>query len=206
MTRRFQLGLGIFRRQTPAPSGARETALLERVMQEYWAPLVAYATRLLGDGATAEDLVQRGFVRLWERGHSLPEGAELRPFLYRVVRNLVANEWRRVRNRAHWIEDEALDAPCLLTTDGLLDARELETAVELAVEQLPPRRREIFVLSRYHGLSNAEIASLLDLSPQTVANTMVTALRDLRRLLAVHLESSSSNPTLQIVRRNASSR
>jgi RNA polymerase sigma-70 factor (family 1) len=175
------------------------TARLERLLVVYWAPLVGYAHRLLGDVATAEDVVQRAFVRLYERDHVLPVGDEIRPFLYRVVRNLVANEWRRDRIRERWFDEQRLDEERVALPDERLERLELRAAIALAVETLPARRREIFTLSRFHELSNDEISDVLGISPQTVANQLVSALRTLRELLRPH-HSMNQYPPLQIVR------
>jgi RNA polymerase sigma-70 factor (ECF subfamily) len=174
---------------------------LGELLREHWSHLVAYAFRLLGDLPAAEDVVQRGFVRLWERAHAVPSGDATRPFLYRMVRNLAANEWRRVETRQRWVDEESFSAPAVVRPDAALEGRELEAALTLAVERLPARRREIFVLSRYHGLANADIASVLGVSPQTVANQLVSALRDLRVLLGAHLHDTDY-PPLQVVRGN----
>ena len=160
---------------------------------------MAYATRLLGDAAAAEDVVQRAFVRMWERGHVVPPGDGVRPFLYRVVRNLASNEWRREQTHRSWVDGESAAPPPTAVPTQELEEHELATALAAAVERLPARRREVFVLSRYHSLSNAQIAEVLGISPQTVANQLVSALRDLRVLLAPHLEERPFLP-LQIVR------
>ena len=77
-----------------ARGGVPDAELMDDLVRRYWHPLVAYASRLLGDVAAAEDVVPQGFLRLWERKHVVPSGDEARPFLYKVVRNLAANEWR----------------------------------------------------------------------------------------------------------------
>jgi RNA polymerase sigma-70 factor (ECF subfamily) len=172
---------------------------LGELMRAHWPRLVAYAVRLLGDTASAEDIVQRAFVRLWERGHAIPVGDATRPFLYRVVRNLAANEHRRLATQRRWIDDESLSPPAVECPDQVFEGRDLEAALALAVERLPARRREIFVLSRYHGLANADIADVLGVSPQTVANQLVNALRDLRAMLGARL-GDAAYPPLKIVR------
>jgi RNA polymerase sigma-70 factor (ECF subfamily) len=183
-----------------APRSRGGTEALERALAEYWRPLVAYARRLLGDASAAEDVVQRAFVRLWERDHALPEGEALRPFLYRVVRNLVLNEWRRDGIRERWLAESSTEAEeVVLGPDRHLELLELQEAIDAAVESLPARRREIFVLSRFHGLTNAQIAEVLELSSQTIANQLVSALRTLRVLLRPHLGAADA-PMLQIVR------
>lgn len=168
-------------------------------LERYWRPLVAYVTRLLGDGAAAEDVVQRAFVRLWERGHAVPPGDAVRPFLYRVVRNLASNEWRRQQTYRAWLSDESTSIVPMAPPGLAVEERELASALAAAVERLPTRRREVFVLSRYHALSNAQIAEVLAISPQTVANQLVSALRDLRVMLGPHLDERPF-PALQIIR------
>jgi RNA polymerase sigma-70 factor (ECF subfamily) len=59
-----------------------------------------------------------------------------------------------------------------------------------ALRELPPRRREVFELVRFRGLSYSEVAVAMDLSPQTVANQMTLAHRDLRHLLGNYLSES----------------
>ena len=172
---------------------------LDRLLLQFWRPLVAYVSRLLNDTEAAEDVVQRAFVRLWERGHTVPAGDDLRPFLYRVVRNLATNEWRRRRTEQSWLEEESvLHSPTALPSRGL-EEDELVAALAAAVERLPARRREVFVLSRYHALSNAQIAEILSIAPQTVANQLVSALRELRVMLGPYLDERPV-PSLRIVR------
>ena len=81
---------------------------LDGLLRQFWRPLVAYAGRLLDDTEAAEDVVQRAFVRLWEHGHAIPTGDEVRPFLYRIVRNLASNEWRRRQTRRSWLDGESM--------------------------------------------------------------------------------------------------
>lgn len=183
-----------------ASAAAPDAETLGALLERFWRPLVAYASRLLGDRAAAEDVVQHAFVRLWEREHAIPEGDEARPFLYRVVRNLAANEWRRRQTHRSWLDDEsALPTPTVKPSQAV-EEDELAAALVAAVERLPARRREVFVLSRYHALTNAQIAHVLSIAPQTVANQLVSALRELRVMLGPHLDERPF-PALQIVRR-----
>ncbi len=176
-----------------------DAAALDDLLRRFWHPLVAYVARLLGETEAAEDVVQRAFVRLWERGHALPAGDEVRPFLYRMVRNLASNEWRRRQKQRSWLDEESLlHSTSVMPSQGP-EEDELAAALTAAVERLPARRREVFVLSRYHSLSNAQIAEVLSIAPQTVANQLVSALRELRVMLGPYLDERSF-PSLRIVR------
>ncbi|HEY9429243.1 MAG TPA: sigma-70 family RNA polymerase sigma factor [Gemmatimonadaceae bacterium] len=172
---------------------------LDGLLRQFWRPLVAYAGRLLDDTEAAEDVVQRAFVRLWEHGHAIPTGDEVRPFLYRIVRNLASNEWRRRQTRRSWLDRESMLHPHQAMPSQDVEEDELAAALAAAVERLPARRREVFVLSRYHALTNAQIAEVLSIAPQTVANQLVSALRELRVMLGPYLDERPV-PSLRIVR------
>ena len=166
---------------------AGDVDALEALLARYWAPLVAFVTRVAGAGE-AEDVVQETFCRLWEwRTAWRPEGS-VRGLLYRVARNLAIS--RRRRDDAHLRAARALGthdgAPActMAAADAAIEREELRQALDRVVGALPPRRREVFVLRCVHGLSYREIAGIMDTSTQTVANQLSRALTTLRRALA----------------------
>jgi RNA polymerase sigma-70 factor, ECF subfamily len=152
----------------------------ERLFQLHWGPLVRYARGIVGSSDGAEDIVQEAFLGLWQRREAVdPE--RVKAFLYRAVRNRSLNERRWSRVRDLWRDRESSverHAP-LADEEETSDRR-----VREAVASLPRRRREVFELARYHDMSYEQIAFTLAISPQTVANHMSAALRDLRRALA----------------------
>ncbi|MEP7382766.1 MAG: sigma-70 family RNA polymerase sigma factor [Gemmatimonadota bacterium] len=146
------------------------------LLARHWGPLVGFATSILRSDESSEDIVQSAFVRLWEE--RTPREAEHEvAWLYRTVRHLALNErrWRRVR--ATWRAQVLAQARLAPEPD---EEEANEPRVRSAVAALPRRRREVFELARFHGLSYRQIATALSLSPQTVANHMSAALRDLR--------------------------
>ena len=159
-----------------------------RIIFERYAPVfLAFARRLLRDADVAEDIVQNVFMRLWIGRERIDEGRNLRNYLMVSVRNEIycylrmAFNARREPDSAHMAEVEDT-APGL---ENELSARELELIVEKAVEKMPPRRREIFILSRHRHLSNAEIARQLGLSVRTVEKHIELALSEIRNLLHI---------------------
>lgn len=154
---------------------------LQELLDRYWRPLLRYASRLV-DSDDAQDLVQEAFVRLWERRATWRPEASPRVLLYTIVRNLAFNHRKSaaVRGRSDLMGRLPRPAGTASPLD-LLNASELDQAIEAAIAGLPPRRREVLLLARYHDLSRAEIAELLELSPQTVANHLglaIAALKD----------------------------
>lgn len=181
--------------------GARSEALLERVrlgdeaaleglIELYWAPLLRYARSIVGS-ADAEDVVQEAFVRLWKGAREWKAGTPAAAFLYLTVRNQCLNEKRRRRVRSRFAFLRAIPLPrAPFTPLEALQDREMSVAFSRALDRLSPRRREVFDLARNHGLSYREIADVMGVSPQTVANQMSAAMGQLRRELRPFLESA----------------
>lgn len=155
--------------------------------------LLRFAWRYTFDEEVARDLVQDALLKVWHVRGSLDENRSLRALLYVMVRNSALN-YRRSRRDiersremgGQWEpeEDDRLDEKT--------DARMLELHLRAWIERLPDRRREAFVLSRFHGMTHEEIATLMRLTPRTVNTHIVLALKDLRaRLAALELHDRS---------------
>jgi RNA polymerase sigma-70 factor, ECF subfamily len=163
---------------------------LDSLLGAYWTPLVRYALGFVGSQDAAEDIVQDALIAVWDRRLEWRAGS-LVALLYRATRNRALNERRRERVRLRWRreqrEEEESPSPW-----HVLQGEELRTQLERAIEGLPPRRREIFLLARFDGLGYREIAEVLGISIQTVANQMSSALAELRRVLSPRLDSLES--------------
>jgi RNA polymerase sigma-70 factor (ECF subfamily) len=156
------------------------------VLERHWPAVVRYASDILDSRDAAEDVAQETFVRLWERREAWRLEGSVRALLLRVTRNLSLDELRR-RSARHKTARSAPQPPLRLLPDEELEHRELRSILTRAVDSLPERRREVFVLVRHYGLSYRETAAVLDLAPQTVANHLTLAVADLRRLLRPYL-------------------
>lgn len=172
-----------------------DPSALDELMEQYWSQLVAYATRLLGSPDAADDVVQSVFVRLWERRHVRVAEASITSYLFRATRNLVIDEQRRRRVRAAWATSQAAIEwrhPANPLEEA--EADDLRKGLTRALESLPPRRREVLELARFHDLSYKEIADVMGISPQTVANQMSAALTQIRAEIEPYLEVTPAPP------------
>lgn len=157
------------------------TAALEALMAVYWAPLVRWATCELGDEETARDLIQETFVQVWQRRSRWSSKGSPRAYLFCITRHLLIDERRKRKVRARWLLRSRRNEPRGPATPADdLDAVRLWEAYQRALAKLPERRREAFLLVYVQGLSHAEVAEVMRLSPQTVANQIVSAVRQLR--------------------------
>lgn len=166
---------------------------LRKLLDRHWDPLVAFAQRTTGGLADAEDLAQTAFVRLWKKRESLKETGSLKGLLYTIVRNLALDEIRS-RTRRDQARASVPPGPSPRTPYEDVQGAELHRLAASAVARLPERRREVFRLVREEGLTYREIAGVLDLSEQTVANHMSLALADLRTALKPYLAGNDRQP------------
>jgi len=139
------------------------------------------ARRILGNEALAEDIVQDALLRVWTNAPRWRPEAAFRTWLYRVVVNLCLNAKRRAGDLPLDAADHVADpAP---GADLQLDARERDRRVATEIGALPERQRAAIVLSYQEGLSNAEVAAVLDTSVSGVETLLVRARRTLRTRL-----------------------
>lgn len=158
---------------------AGDEAAFQWLFREWYTRLAEHAWRLLGERDAAEDAAQEVFVALWRGRERLPEAGALAGYLHRAVRNRALNQLRARKGEVADPDGQMVpavdpDAPRRLEEEQLAD----QLAVALAT--LPPRTREVFLLSRDQGLTYAAIALTLGISVKTVETLMGRAIRALR--------------------------
>lgn len=179
----------IIRRLRSSDEGA-----LELLVTAYWQRLCRYVDGILDQAGGAEDVVQEAFIRLWMRREDLRTEGSFKAFLYTMARNAAIDEKRRSGRQAALVTraDPPGSQPSPLAA---AETSELHAMANQAIAALPPRRREVFRLARLEGLSYKEIAEVMGLSSQTVANQMSRALTELHGALdRVFTNGSKAEP------------
>ena len=166
---------------------AGSRAAFDTIFRTHYGPLVALAERVLRDRSAAEDVVQDIMVELWRRRETLTIETTLKSYLFRATRNRALNAIRHEQVERRAAPYLATDPATPPTVEQKLHEDDLAAAVQRAVEELPARCREVFELSRVHGLKYAEIASAMNISVKTVEAQMGKALRLVRERLAAWL-------------------
>lgn len=153
----------------------------EEIFRTFFESLYDFTVRRVDHPEVAEELVQNVLLNLWSRRERWEPRHSVKAYLYGAVRNEVIKylQHRDVVRRWHEKAKEQ-KAPGQHTPDDVYSSQELEEAIRDWVDELPERRKLVFVLSRYHGLSNAEVAVALGISVSTVEVQMWKALRYLR--------------------------
>ena len=145
------------------------------IFRHYYRPLCLYALHYLKYLNAAEDTVQDCFVRLLERAD---ETDNYRAWLYTAVRNRCIDQLRRSKGTEADILPEDLEGT--ISDEEAQERSVHEAELWAAIDALPPRCREIFLLSKRDGLSYSDISQRLGLSEKTVEHQISKALKRLR--------------------------
>ena len=174
-----------------ADTDALATVAFNRVMAEHANALKAFASRMLGDEPAAEDTAQDAFLAYYRHMHDVPESA-VRPWLFRVTRNLCLDQLRRRKFKLRLFRDVQRDDEFELVPvdnkghqpDEIAHAKEARQAMEAAIEGLPPRFREAFLLCEVQGLSYEEASGIMGCPVKTVSTRLFRARQRFRTAVA----------------------
>lgn len=165
-------------------------AAFDEIFRLWYEPVVRSANRVLHDPGIAEELSQDVFLEFWRRRETLAPDSSVAGYLMQAVRNRALNHLRHLQvQKKSAVYVEALSEPAE-RADAALDSGELADALTKAIAELPPRTREVFVMSRERNMRYSEIADALNVSVKAVEANMSRALRMLRERLAQWLPQS----------------
>ncbi len=141
-----------------------------------------HARRILGDGTEAEDVAQEAMVRMWRSAPNWRYGeAQVSTWLFKVTANLCTDRLRRRRSVGIDEISEPMDTSPAMETR--LQRQSRDSALQHALAQLPERQRQAVVLRHLDGLSNPEIAEIMDISARAVESLTARGKRALAELL-----------------------
>lgn len=162
--------------------------VFEQIVKSYWPRLYAFANIYVINKEAAKEIVQDTFLVLWSQRKYLEDNTCLITYLMVVGPNKCLNYLKSLqlhtipiddlneytvyqRSNVYVLEDDSLE---------ILITKELAQAIATSLEKLPAQTKEIFMLSRYNGLKNKEIADQLGISTKSVEYHIKNALKQLK--------------------------
>lgn len=156
----------------------------ELLFKMHFKELSLFAMKYLHDLDDAKSLVHDVFITLWEKYDGMERDSNYRSYLYTAVRNRCLNT---IRDRKKVVSIDAVDQEKGGTETNELETSELATEIDFAINALPEKCREVFLLSRQEELKYAQIAEKMQISVKTVEAQMSKALKLMRSHLAEFL-------------------
>jgi len=184
-----------------------DAAAFEELMFRFQGRVQSLLRHLIGNQETAEDLTQDVFLRVFRARKSYQPNAKFSTWLFTIANNVALNQIRRQRRKPETQFGGMVKAPHSDTvfepTEAImagsesmparqLDKIELREMVRLAIDALNERQRMAVLLNRFEGMSYAEIADVMALTPQAVKSLLCRAHVQLRNLLQKYVQKGSA--------------
>jgi len=161
-----------------------EVEAFDALFNKYKEKLYRFAFSLLKNHEDAKEIVQESFVRIWEHRSKIDSSKSFKSFLFKISYNLIISQLRvRLKDSEYrkflvsFFESESVGF------DTRIDYETIREKVNHVIEELPAKRKQIFILSREAGLSNKEIAEKLNISVKTVENQIGLSISYIRKRL-----------------------
>jgi RNA polymerase sigma-70 factor (ECF subfamily) len=183
-----------------------DAAAFEQLVARHQSRLLNFLFHLVGDRDNAEDLAQEVFMRVFKARKSYQPGAKFSTWLFTIANNTAKNSKRTLarRKEVQWhsnggsgshaipsLDQLAKDASARMPTRQL-DKAERSDVVRLAMQSLSDRQRAAVLLCKFEGMSYAEIADTMELSPSAVKSLLSRARDNLRDILHPYLNEGRS--------------
>lgn len=172
---------------------AGDSAAFEALFHAFYDRLCEYAESYVRSQHAAEELVDDVFLALWSGRERLRIEGSVASYLYIAVRNRALNRLRRNERELRFVERRELEIRASLEhqrseTEDWVRSEELFALAQQAIDALPERSRETYLLYYQHGMSYAQIAEVMGVSVRTVENQLARSVKRLWRSLHGLLE------------------
>ncbi|WP_256007351.1 RNA polymerase sigma factor [Pedobacter deserti] len=155
---------------------AGDKQAFESLYHRYKHRIAGNLLRLLKSEELAEEILQDMFVRLWDRRSSIDPEQSFRSYLFRVAENKVMDYYRRMaRDKKMREKLTAAVSELYSHIEEDIFSKENSRMLQEAIDQLPPQRKQVFILCKMEGKSYKEVAELLSISPSTINDHLYKA-------------------------------
>lgn len=154
----------------------------EVLFYKYRNKVKGFAVMMVPTQVDPEEIVQEVFVKLWLKKEAVDPEKDFQSYLFSIAKHLILDHFKSAVNRKLYFVGEHFQQDMLAeeTPETMIPAN-AEEKLQKLIEEIPERRREIFRLSRFEGLSYKQIAERLNISENTVDSQIRNALAFLRK-------------------------
>ncbi len=165
-----------------------ELTSFKSLFKSHFNSLCAFAVSFVHDEDTAKDIVHQTFIKLWEKRDTIDMEKRVKSYLFSTVHNLCLNY---IRDNKKFIknefEAETYTHPGQLNDQDVMEKAELNARINRAIDSLPEKCREVFIMNRFDEMKYQEIADKTGISIKTVEAHISKALKILREQLVDYI-------------------
>ena len=161
-----------------------DTRAFNAVFLRWYPQVQKFLLALVKEGPLAEDLAQSVFMKVWLNRERLDPSKSLKNYLLVLSRNSALDVFKSKRHLINLDAPAPTERPSTDRTEYKAEFTEVQSRILHAVQQMPPQRRSVFMMSRFQQLSSEEIAEILGLSTRTVEKHIQLALENLRNFFS----------------------
>ncbi|MDD3079276.1 MAG: RNA polymerase sigma-70 factor [Paludibacter sp.] len=155
----------------------------EILFLQYQPKLVFFLHGFIKDNEQARDMAQDIFLSIWNNKEKLSEVKSFKAYIYKMAKNTVCNYYDHIIVNEKFVTDQLTHSSEIEDTEETIFANQLQDMIDVTVSQMPPQRKQIYIMSRVEGMSNTEIAERLNINKRTVENHLTAALADIRKTI-----------------------
>lgn len=153
--------------------------VFNQIFEVYSSKLFLFAKAYLGSAEDSEELVQEVFTLLWEKRAQLKTGFSFKSYIFTIAFNIIKKHFKQKARFKKFAQEELLNEATSEQSQEI-DYHSLKNYILELAGTLPAKRREVFMKSRFEGLSNKEIAEELGLTKKTIENHLNLALKEIK--------------------------
>lgn len=166
-------------------TGLNNKAEFKALYTEYFSILVNYAYSKTSDWELSREIVQQTFVKLWTRREQTQISSSLKSYLFMMIRNAIIDNFRQQKRfeEIGQFKERQFEESFHQNEEDLVIMRHI---IKRVLENMKPKRRQIFEMSKFEGLTYSEIAQYLKISERSVEDNIAKALSELREVLKLY--------------------
>ena len=178
-----------------------DATAFEELMLRYQSRVISVLRHVVGNQDLAEDLTQDVFLRVFRARKTYTPGAKFSTWLFTIANNVALNALRRQKRKPeHPFSSTGDSSADMMTIDNFVpensalmptrqaDQQEVRDTVRLAIETLNKNQRMAVMLNKFEGMSYADIAQIMDLTPQAVKSLLCRARINLKAVLEPYVD------------------
>lgn len=158
-----------------------DTIAFDKIFEKYSSKLYGFALRYLKSESDAEELVHNVFVKIWEKRKTIKRESSLKSFLFTITYHDILKHFRKKSFHHEFLKDSIYSENLTDNSSERIEYNSILEYVDKLIEQLPEKRKLIFIKSRKEGKTSKEIAKELNLSPGTIDNNISEALKFIKQ-------------------------